>query len=51
MTVALAVAFGLAFYLGVATLVGELFSRLSRRSPIEQLNRDLARERARRRRW
>jgi hypothetical protein len=51
MTVALAVAFGLAFYGLIASLVRETHAWLSRRSPIDRLNWELARARARRRRW
>lgn len=50
MMVTLAVAFGLAFYAVVVTLARETHAWLSRRSPIDQLNWELARARARRRR-
>lgn len=50
MTVALAVAFGLAFYAAVVSIGREVHAWLGRRSPIDRLNWDLARARARRRR-
>jgi hypothetical protein len=50
MTVVLAVAFGLAFYGAALSLAREVHAWLGRRSPIDRLNFEMARARARRRR-